>query len=273
MKPEASFHAAFLSDIDACRRAAPEGEVCSPQSERPAAFAIYVNTGLKAAIDALAANYPSLLHGLGEACFYPLARHYALEHPPRDGRLFLYGEDMADFLQGQPSGSLDPSMIELARLDRLWTLAHVAADAPPLDVRRWAGQEAAALAQSTLSLAPATAWYSHPDLPLAQQWPAAREPHGARLSGLMPAAGLADADGSNLQALLITRPGDSVRVQPISRAACVFLDGCAQGLSVIDAMQQVLDRYPDSELQALLATLLAQGAFAESTEATAPNFL
>lgn len=60
-------------------------------------FAVYRNTVLKACMDALQANYPSVCQAVGDEWFRGVAAVYARAHPPTDGRLMDYGAGFADF--------------------------------------------------------------------------------------------------------------------------------------------------------------------------------
>jgi hypothetical protein len=256
------FHACWLAAIDA-RRAGqvPDGTlpgVANPAFALPA-FVVYANTGLAASADALEANFPAVANRLGRRTFRPLAIRYARLHPPSDARLHRYGEHFADFLR-VPDSPVDAAMLpELAQLDRLWMQAHVAADAVTLDHRRWAAQDPATLASTALSLAPATQWHGHATLVLWDLWSTAR------------AIGLdrPPARGSG-HAVLITRPADAVLACALDAAGCAFLQACAQGLPLADAAEAALQQAPETDLQALLSLLLAQGALAEPESVSIP---
>jgi len=244
------FHARWLAAIEAWRSGELPDEAL-PEAVEPG-FAVYANTGLQACIAALEANFPSVARCLGEACFRPLAGHFARLHPPTDARLILYGESFAEFLRARGPDGDWPCLQHLARLDRMWTQAHVAADAVPLDLPRWAAQDPDSLAAVRLHLAPATHWHGDSTLPVWGLWSTARAAGIGRST--VPWRG---------QAVLITRPGDAVLSCEIDAAGCAFLHACAQGLPLADAAQAALRAAPDADLQALLSTLFTQGAFAE----------
>lgn len=245
-----NFHSCWLAAIEAWR----SGEL--PEEALPEAFdpgfAVYANTGLQASIAALEANFPSVAHWLGEPWFRPLAAHFARLHPPSDARLILYGETFADFLRECEPDSDWPYLQHLARLDRMWTQAHVAADAVPLDFARWAAQDPGRLAAARLQLAPATQWHGDSTLPVWDLWSTARAADIERSA--VPWRG---------QAVLITRPDDEVLCCEVDAAGCAFLQACAQGLPLADAAEVALQAAPEADLQVLLSTLFAQGAFAE----------
>lgn len=245
-----NFHSRWLAAIEAWRL----GEL--PEEALPEAFdpgfAVYANTGLQASIAALEANFPSVARWLGEPWFRPLAGRFARLRPPTDARLMLYGETFVDFLRECELDSDWPYLQHLARVDRLWTQAHAAADAVPLNAARWVAQDPGTLAAARLHLAPSTHWHGDPALPLWDLWSTARAFDSARLA--VPWRG---------QAVLITRPDDEVLCCEVDAAGCAFLQACAQGLPLADAAEAALRAAPEADLQVLLSTLFAQGAFAE----------
>lgn len=250
MNGPTNFHARWLAAIEAWRSGELPDEAL-PEVFEPG-FAVYANTGLQAGIAALEANFPSVERWLGEPWFRPLAAHFARLHPPTDARLILYGETFAEFLRECEPDSDWPYLQHLAQLDRLWMQAHVAADAVPLDFARWAAQDPDSLGAARLHLAPATHWHGDSTLPVWDLWFTA---HAADIGrSTVPWRG---------QAVLITRPGDEVLCCEVDAASCAFLQACAQGLPLTDAAEAALRVAPEADLQALLSTLFAQGAFVE----------
>ncbi len=250
MNEPAHFHGRWLAAIEAWRSGNLPDEILSEAFDL--GFAVYANTGLQACIAALEANFPSIARWLGEPWFRPLAGHFARLHPPTDPRLILYSETFAEFLRKCEPDSDWPYLQHLARLDRMWTLAHVAAEALPLDFARWAAQDPKSLGVARLHLAPATHWHGDSTLPVWDLWTTARAAGIGRST--VPWRG---------QAVLITRPADEVLCCEIDAAGCAFLKGCAQGLPLADAAEAALRVTSEADLQALLSTLFAQGAFAE----------
>ena len=96
-------------------------------------FAVYRNTMMKGCIDALQANYPAVARLTGESWFRAAAAVYVRETPPDDPSLLRYGASFAAFLaRFEPTREL-PYLPDVATLDRLWTVAHMARDEPVLD--------------------------------------------------------------------------------------------------------------------------------------------
>mgnify|MGYP000920526237 CR=1 FL=1 len=133
-------------------------------------FAVYRNTVAKGCIDALQANYPAVHALVGTDWLRAVAHAFVHQHPPSDGRLMDYGAGFAEFLEGfGPAASL-PYLGAVARLDRCWTEAHLAADAPALQAAWLAQQAPEALALLRLHPHPATRW----------RWPARSTPRCRR---------------------------------------------------------------------------------------------
>ena len=122
-----AFAAALLAD-DPLAEAAPE---LRPLVSQPG-FAVYRNTVMKGCVDALQANYPTIERLVGEEWFRAAAACHARKALPSQTALIVYGEAFADFLATfEPAREL-PYLADVARVDRAWTEAHVAADAPTL---------------------------------------------------------------------------------------------------------------------------------------------
>lgn len=248
MSPHADFHARFMRAVDHWRDGKPPEPGAIGGLAIPA-FAVYANTGLRACIDALAAAYPSVVNGLGEHGFRPLAARFARAHPPADSRLFLYGQGFADHLRTMEPQSKCPCLADLARIDRCRTEAHAACDAPVLTSAELV-LPAEVLGATVLVPAPATRWHHSAESPVLELWAMARQgeiaPQSIRWRG---------------QAVLFTRPDDEILMHELPLAGIALLEACAraQPLGAAAAAAQAAD--PDIDLHALFATLFAQGAF------------
>lgn len=209
-------------------------------------FAVYRNTVLKACIDALQANYPTVCRMVGEDWFRAAAGLFVRARPPHDGRLMAYGEGFAAFLQAfEPAAGL-PYLPAVARLDRCWTESHLAADAPVLDAAWLARQPPEAV---HLAPHPAARWIWSEEHPACTLWRRQRE--GAPMDADLPWEG----DGA-----LLTRLEGAVQWVPLSRAGIAFMDACAQTLPLELAATHAQQAKPDCDLGALMAQLLQAGA-------------
>jgi len=89
---------------------------------------VYRNGFLKACVDALRANYPSVERLVGEARFPALARPFVEAHPPRVASLVEYGSGFPQHLRvTRDMRGLD-WLASFAALDRAWTEVCFAAD-------------------------------------------------------------------------------------------------------------------------------------------------
>lgn len=197
----------------------------APELPAPPAFAVYRNTVMKGCIDALQANYPAVARLVGEEWFRAAASVYARAHPPRVPMLTEYGAGFPVFLESFPPAAELPYLCAVARLDRLWTEAHIAPDEPALE--RWSGLPVRSHSAARW------AWFP---LPAYTIWSRNREECSVR----------GDVEWRG-EGALITRPRDAVQWIELDAAEYAFLDGIAS------------DTPPSIE------RLLEAGAFAEST--------
>ncbi|RZI96834.1 MAG: DUF2063 domain-containing protein [Variovorax sp.] len=225
--------------------------------EQPA-FAVYRNTVRKACIDALEANHPAVARLVGSEWFRAAAALFVDASPPRDGRLLHYGAGFADFLAGfEPAADL-PYLPGVARLERFWTEAHAAADAPVADASLLASMAPDALAALSLRPHPAARWAWFAESPVYSIW--SRNRPGAEPTE--------DDFDWQAEGALLTRPDAAVVWRPISVADVAFLDACRDGQPLGAAAAAALAAQPDVDLATLVARLLQAGALTPSTTQT-----
>jgi len=247
----ATFQQRFWHDL----WAAPTADADTPWARQPG-FAVYRNTVLKGCIDALVAQYPAVHRLIGDDALRALARDHTRAHPPTDGRQHVYGAHLPDHLAAtRPAdGSLD-WLPDVARLDRLWTECHVAADAPVLDAATLLSRDPEALAHTHLVPHPAARWRWCAAWPAFDLWSAARDgradPNPPRWCG---------------QGALLTRPHGAVDAVEIGAGAVAFLDACAARLPFPAALASAQATDPALDLGATLALLLGHGAFSETVD-------
>jgi hypothetical protein len=212
-------------------------------------FAVYRNTVVKGCIDALQANFPTVTALVGEEWLRAAAAVHVREALPPTPLLLEYGERFPAFLDGfEPARAL-PYLGDVARCDRLWTEAHLARDEAPLAAAAVVALDRATLGTARLRLHAAARWVWFETTPAAAIWGASREQ--------LP---LEDIDWQP-GGVLITRPHDTVRWTALDRAGCTFLDACAAGMTVSEAVALALDANPDADLAALMAQILDIGTF------------
>lgn len=224
------------------------------------AFAVYRNTVMKACIDALQANFPAVARLVGDEWFRAAASLYVAAQAPSDARLVRYGGGFADFLSGfEPAAEL-VYLPGVAQLDALWREAHCAQDAPVADAAWLARHSPQQLANLALRPHPAARWSWFADQPIYSIW------ERNRRQSEIPEDLSWRGEGA-----LLTRPGDAVLWREVTKAACAFLDACADGADLAQAGERALAADPQADLAATFTNLLCAGAFAGTAEPYACN--
>lgn len=242
-----AFASALLADA---ADAAPSPLV--ERLRRQPGFAVYRNTVMKGCIDALQANYPTVERVVGEEWLRAAAGVFARAHLPSQPSLLLYGKEFPQFLAAFEPAQEIPYLADVARVDRLWTEAHVAADATLLEAATLAALPPADMSSVGLRLHPAARWTWSDDWPIHTLWSRNRS-HDAD-----PGAPL-DWSG---EGVLVTRPLGPVQVETLARGGVALLDACRDGRSIEGAVQCALDAQPGIDLAALIQQLLQAGGFA-----------
>jgi len=213
------------------------------------AFAVYRNTVMKGCIDALQANFPAVTRLVGEEWLRAAAKLYVELRPPSAPSLLDYGRAFPTFLSAFTPADDLPYLADVARLDRMWTEAHVAADDPVLTLRDFRACDPTALGAAHLVPHAAARWRWFADAPIYTIWSRNRD---------------GDGDGYGIEwsgeGALLTRPHGAVAWRPLDQSACRFLDACARGLTVAQAMEAALETDAEVNLVILISNLLEAGA-------------
>lgn len=222
-------------------------------------FAVYRNTVMKACVDALQANYPAVARLVGDEWFRAAAALHVRRHLPSQSSLLLYGAEFPAFLASFEPAREVPYLADVARVDRWWTEAHVAADDPLLDPAVLAALTPGQM--SCLALRPhATArWGWCDEWPVLTLWRRNRE-------------AFADDGGAiawEPEGALLTRPVGAVRAAALPRAGVALLDACAAGLCIEQAVLAALEVDARADIAALIRRLLEAGAFSALQPLTA----
>jgi len=245
----AQFQDAFARRLLASEPAAGGETMIEGLVEQPG-FAVYRNTVFKGCIDALQANYPAVARLVGEEWFRAAAAVFVRESLPAHPTLLDYGAGFAEFLASfEPAAEL-PYLAEVARLDRLWSEAHVAADSAVLDPAALAALGPRQMAQARLRTHPAARWFVSGHVPVYSIWSRSRA--GVAEIGELEWRG---------EGALLTRPHGEVLHGQLDRSGIAFLDACLRGESIDDAVLAVLDVDERADLSALIRQLLQAGAF------------
>jgi hypothetical protein len=240
------FHDSFLSAI--AGDAAALSPWCAP-SRAEAGLSVYRNTIAKGCADALVAQFPSVERIVGAAWLAAAATAHATEHPPRQASLLTYGQDFPAWLERFAPAADMPFLADLARMDLMWTAAHLAEDAPALAPAAVAALGPEAFASLGLTLHRATRFagfaVSSPSL-----WRA------------LQASDVADFElEPTPQGLLLTRPGLDIDHRLVGDGELAFLSACRDGESLAGAAVAALSAQSDLDLSAAFASLVAAGAF------------
>lgn len=216
-----------------------------------AGLSVYRNTVAKGCADALAGLFPAVAAVVGPDWMREACVRFAAEHPPARASLIDYGEAFPDWLaEFEPAAGM-PYLPGLARLDRMWSEAHLAPDAEPLEAQALAALSPEDFATVRAVLHPSARLAAFDD-GLPTLWAALRAADG-------PPAELAlDPEP---QAALLVRPGGAVADHMLSPGVLAFLIACAAEESLGEAAAVALAEEPDIDLSQAFAALIAAGAF------------
>lgn len=219
--------------------------------DRPArgAMAVYRNTVLHGAVEALRANFPVVEQILGAEMFDSVAVDFATQCPPRLPVLALYGGRFTDWLEEQAWARDLPYLPDVARVERLRVECLMAADAEPL--RQEEVRAAIRSADVRLSLHPSVRfdWLKTPAMSI---WLAHQQRVGSEIAPEWKAEGA-----------LFVRPSPFVVHTPrIGAAAQRMLFGLRIGESVHVCTAAAARLYPAEDGTAVFASLVNLGVFA-----------
>jgi hypothetical protein len=212
-------------------------------------LSVYRNTIVKGCVDALAANFPTVQSMVGEDWFRAAAALFAREAPPTRAALLDYGEAFPAWLERFPPAADVPYLAGTAHLDRLWTEALFATEAPSLDAAALSKLAPEALVETRLALHPSVRFAAF-DAGLPSLWRAARD-------------GAEDLELSETpETLLLVRRDEAVASRVVGAAETAFLRACRDGLTAGEAAQAAACADPDTPFASLFAALIADGVFA-----------
>jgi len=222
----------------------------------PDGFAVYRNTALKGLIDALAANYPTIERLVGREWFAACAGEFIRARPPSSPVLALYGMDFPKFLADFGPAAELPYLPDVARIDRLWTEAHFACDAPVLRANTLARCAPEQIFEQRIDLHPAArfGWFNHSAVTI---WLNNRPP-------AQPPAEL-EVDGA-AEGILLTRPTGAVAAEAVNVGIIRFLASVRDGSTLGAAAIAAVTINENTHFAPSLARLISAGAFAEPSD-------
>lgn len=217
-------------------------------------LAIYRNTSLAGACQALADNFPVVRELVGEALFEALAVDHARECPPTSPVLALYGAEFAIWLARQPIVAEITYIADVARCERMHIEALFAADAPTLAISDIALIASDRLAALRLKPHPAARidWLATPAMPI---WLAHQDDVTEEIVIEWEPGGA-----------LFTRPRNHVLARVLTRPAHRLLSGLRMGETLGEAAECARSLYPETDIGAEFAQLVETGAFAAMPE-------
>lgn len=215
-----------------------------------AALQVYRNTVHKALADALAASFPTVLKVVGPEWMQEASVIFARSYPPGCAVLVDYGVTFPDWLSRFEPAKEMWYLSDLARLDRLWTESHLAADTPPL-MDMDAGLLIEGFDRIGLQLIDSArlAWFDHS---IPQLWQALRH---------SPSEGVLELEAV-WQAVLIWRPSHEVKFMCLSPKAYAFLAACDAGKSFAIAATETSSVDDPIDQSIMFSELIASGVFA-----------
>ena len=216
-----------------------------------AGLSVYRNTIAKGCADALVAQFPTVERVVGPAWLAAAAIAHAAVHPPSRASLLGYGEAFAEWLIKFPPAAGMPFLSDLAALDWLWTLSHLAEDAETVDVAEVARLPPAAFADHVLEIHPAVHWAGFKTT-VPSLWRALQPPSCAPAAFELEVAS---------EGLLFSRPGVTVEAHLIGTGELAFLSACRNGEPMGAAALAALTAEPDLELASAFSRLVGAGAF------------
>lgn len=209
------------------------------------AMAVYRNTVIHGAVEALRANYPVVAQIVGDEMFDGIAAEFASGQPPRSPILALYGDAFAEWIAQQPWEGDLPYLADVARVERLHVETLAAVDAVPL-----ASFDDANLAALNLRLHPALrfGWLQTPAMSI---WLAHQQGFRSTI----------EPEWKHEGALFARPTSFVVHRLRIGRPAHRILYGLRLGETVGASLVATARLYPDADSKALFASLVNLGAF------------
>jgi len=214
---------------------------------------VYRNNSVTAHIDVLRANYKSVATLVGDEFFAGICLEYIKEYPARQRSLVGYGEHFGQLLDECLARHNLPYLSSFAKLDRAWTLAHIAKDAQPLamSVLENIVQQGGDLEKFKLSLKPDVFLISN-RWPVFPIWASLRQDEDIK-----DAVELTERSEN----VLVWRHGHDVMYRDLNAAEFAFLNTVNGGGNLGLATVKALETAPATEIGQLLGGMVAAELF------------
>jgi hypothetical protein len=214
---------------------------------------VYRNNTQLGLTEALRDGYPVVNKLVGTEFFNQLARGFILHYPPRAGCLLFFGSEFADFIGGyQPAAGL-PYLPDVARLEWYWHEAFHEADAATVDLTALAGISPDCYSVLGFTLHP-TARLITSNYPVTAIWQTNQEGYEGDVTTNLAEGGCQ---------LLIYRPELEVEMVALTKAEYQFLRLSDAGLTLTQAVGEVILNDDAFNLLSVLQHWLAKGLFTE----------
>lgn len=222
--------------------------------DRPAqgAMAVYRNTVIHGAVEALRANYPVVEQIIGAEMFEHVAVDFSATNPPSNPVLALYGEKFGDWLLRQSWIADLPYLPDVAKVERLHLQSLFASDAETM--AREQLTKIGEIRDTSLRLHPAAhfAWLSTPAMSI---WLAHQ---GSVVGEIAP-------DWKSEGAIFARPEPFKIHSARIGRAAHRLLSGARIGEPLSKSMAAARSLDPQEDCTAVFASLVNLGVFAAPT--------
>lgn len=227
----------------------PPGLVGPDGKPSPRRFAVYRNNVVAGLMGTLKDAFPAVCRIVGVDFFRAMARTYVASEPPVTPILLDYGASFPSFIrQFEPAATL-PYLSDVARIERAWTEAYHAPEATPLDPSAFMAIEPDELPEIRLLL--------HPSVRVVQSQLPALTIWRMNVDDGVPTPVDLAAGGEDV---LVVRPITDVEVRSLPEGGAEFVQGLAEGLSVVAAMKAALATDYRFDLSANLSGLIEAGA-------------
>ena len=208
----------------------PEDLFQSGELSITAGLSVYQNNHIVALRNALSAGFPVLQQLLGEQGFSLMSKDYLQSHPSESGDLADLGAHLPDFLQSYEPLLAYPYLSDVAQLEWLWQMAHMAEDRNAVRLEDLVTLGDEALLTSSVSFSPAvhllacqyaagSIWLAHQDEGDLRE--------------------LTDEKINQPEYVLIARPQWRVLIQTLTHAQYQFLRSLQQGHSFEETFERM----------------------------------
>lgn len=216
-----------------------------------ARLGVYRNNIAGGLTETLIVGFPVLEKLVGRDFLEHMAQRFVLAHPPAQGCLNTYGEELAPFIEGFAPASHLPWLADMARLEIAMNKAYYAPDDAALQADALAGLPQERLHEVRLSLTPSATLLRSPHaLTAIRNYCLAGAPDGQA----------PDPDSGGVR-LLIYRPVLETVILEMDEGAFVMTERLAAGDTLGETLARVLEAEPDFDAGAFLSGHFRAGIF------------